>query len=56
MGDLFDKAANNYCPEDGCYTGTCPVNCMANIFGEHLRKKQYWLMYGDVKVLMRLAK
>jgi len=56
LGDLFDAASKNYCSEDTCYLGTCPVNCLVYLVEEHLRKKMYFMLYGDYKQLKELAR
>ena len=56
MGRLFEKAGTKYCHEDGCYLGTCPVNCLAFLYGQHLKMGNVIMIYGDYKLIERLGK
>jgi hypothetical protein len=55
LGDMFDAAAKLHCSEDGCYVGTCPVNCLASLVSRHLKDNNYWMIYGDYMIAMRLS-
>jgi hypothetical protein len=56
LGETFDKAAKKHCDEDGCYVGTCPVNCLASLVGKHLNENNLFMLYGDYMIAKRLAK
>jgi hypothetical protein len=56
IGKVFDDAATKHCDEDGCYVGTCPVNCMASLLNKHMTAKDYWMIFGDYMVIKRLSK
>ena len=56
LSEAFDDAAVKHCNEDGCYVGTCPVNCLASLVGKHLKNKDVWMIYGDYAVAKRLGK
>lgn len=55
LGDAFDKAAKKHCDEDGCYVGTCPVNCLASLLKQHLKDGNLWMVYGDYMIAKRLG-
>ena len=56
LGDLFNAAGETWCDEDGCYIGTCPVNCLVFLVDTHMKNKLYFMLYGDLELLKRLAK
>ena len=56
LNKLFSQAGDKYCDEDGCYIGTCPVNCLAFLFNQHIKKNIPFLIFGDYLLLQRLAK
>ena len=56
IGDLFDKASDTYCSEEGCYLGTCPVNCLASLYYEFLKEQNLIMIFGCYKLLQRLSK
>jgi len=53
---LFAQASIKYCHEDGCYLGTCPVNCIVFLLKGHVQRAIPFLIYGDYKLIERLAK
>lgn len=56
LGNVFDEAAKKHCDEEGCYVGTCPVNCLASLVSKHLKDGNLWMIYGDYMVAKRLSK
>ncbi len=56
LGDLFDKAGDKYCDSEGCYLGTCPVNCLVFLVSRHLKHGLFFMLYGDYQLLKRLGK
>ena len=56
LGETFNKAADKHCDEDGCYIGTCPVNCLASLVSKHLKDNDFFMLFGDYMIAKRLAK
>jgi hypothetical protein len=56
LGEVFDDAAKMHCDEEGCYVGTCPVNCLASLVSKHLKEQSLWMIYGDYMIAKRLSK
>ena len=53
---LFSKAGDIYCHEEGCYSGSCPVNCLAFLLTKHLQSRVSFMIFGDYMLIKRLAK
>jgi len=56
LGAMFDDAAKVHCGEEGCYVGTCPVNCLASLVSKHLKENDLFMLYGDYMLAKRLGK
>ncbi len=55
LGELFDAAAEKHCDEEGCYLGTCPVNCLVFLVSLHMRQRLFFMLYGDIQLLKKLS-
>ncbi len=55
FGELFEAAAEKHCDDEGCYLGTCPVNCLVFLVTLHMKQKLYFMLYGDIQLLKRLG-
>ena len=54
---LLEKAYLKYCNgEDHCYFITCPINSLMLNMSFHVYQKDELMIYGDYKILERLAK